>query len=703
MRHSGYVTVTLVRLLSTEVMLESLLLDALVFGLTEISPLEKLNARPQVLVLPRHQHWNSMRPRTDLLLSLSVLVAVVMGMVSPSHLFGPWQIFVCYLGLGLIGACFKVALPGGEIALSFNVPYILLSIMWLPLPAVLVVAAASALVICTFSVSPRNTLVQILFHLANAINSAFVAWFIYYAAKKASGQLLPSLVFAATAYFVVNSLSVAAVLATLRGKPLFAVWRHFFWAWPYYPVGAVLALLTYYVEVRLGRFTAQMVLPLAYILYRICKSYSGRLVERHKHGEDMAALHLRTMEALALAIEAKDRNTHDHLCRVRVYAAGIATAMNLKEDEREALMAAALLHDIGKLAVPEYILNKPGRLTPEEFDRMKIHPVVGAQILERVSFPYPVVPIVRSHHEHWDGTGYPDGLKGEEIPVGARILAVIDCFDAMASDRPYRRALPISGAVAHVQKLAGIEFDPQVVRILAQLHDELEGKALAESRKMEPLKTDITVRKGEAPSAGYERSGPAPGSSRPGLGMDPGTRAKFEAGIRRMIAETLQTVRAEDSLACVSATLAAVIPFDILMIYVLEDEVLRPYYVSGNRAVSLSSAALPVGQGLCGWVAQSRQHILNGNPSVEVEIQTADPRISQMHSSLALPLVNAEDSVLGVLALYHSERDAFSVGHLDLLLSLQESFSGFLLANAADSTLNQPQSREEEISGVAIV
>ena len=133
---------------------------------------------------------------------------------------------------------------------------------------------------------------------------------------------------------------------------------------------------------------------------------------------------------------------------------------------------------------------------------MKIHPVVGAQILARVSFPYPVVPIVRSHHEHWDGSGYPDGLKGEEIPVGARILAVIDCFDAMASDRPYRRALPISGAVAHVQKLAGIEFDPRVVSILAQLHEELEGKALAESRKMEPLKTDITVRSGEAPSAG---------------------------------------------------------------------------------------------------------------------------------------------------------------------------------------------------------
>jgi putative nucleotidyltransferase with HDIG domain len=646
-----------------------------------------------------------MRPRTDLLVSLTVLLAVVLGMVSPTHLFGPWQIFVCYFCLSLIGACFKVALPGGEIALSLNLPYILLSIMWLPLPAVLVVAAASALVLCTFRVSPPNTLAQILFHLANAINSAFVAWLIYYAAKNASGQSLPSLVFAATAYFVVNSLSVAAVLATLRGKRLFGVWRHFFWAWPYYPAGAVLASLTYYIEVHLGRFTAQLALPLAYLLYRISKSYSGRLVERHKHAEDMAALHLRTMEALSLAIEAKDQKTHDHLCRVRVYAAGIAAAMKLDDKEKEALMAAALLHDIGKLAVPEYIINKPGRLTPEEFDQMKIHPVVGAQILARVSFPYPVVPIVRSHHEHWDGSGYPDGLKGEEIPVGARILAVIDCFDAMASDRPYRRALPISGAVAHVQKLAGIEFDPRVVGILFQLHEELEGKAIAESRKMEPLKTDITVRRGKAPSAGYERSGPAPARG-PGAGMDPGARARFETGIKRMIAETLQSAGSEDTLACVSATLAVLIPFDILMIYVLEGEVLRPHYASGNREVSLSSAVLPVGLGLCGWVAQSRQHILNGNPSVEVEIQTADPRISQMHSSLALPLMNDEGSVLGVLALYHSEPDAFSAGHLDLLLFLQASFAAFVaqtLPDAAGSMLNQSQSREEEISGVATV
>ena len=176
---------------------------------------------------------------------------------------------------------------------------------------------------------------------------------------------------------------------------------------------------------------------------------------------------MRTIEALALAIEAKDQTTHTHLQRVRTYAVAVATELNLPEGEIEALRAAALLHDIGKLAVPEQIINKPGKLTPEEFEKMKVHPLVGAEILERVAFPYPVAPIVRSHHERWDGTGYPEGLSGEQIPIGARILAAVDCLDALASHRQYRPALPLGEAMAKVKEKAGTWFDPQVVEILA--------------------------------------------------------------------------------------------------------------------------------------------------------------------------------------------------------------------------------------------
>ncbi len=174
---------------------------------------------------------------------------------------------------------------------------------------------------------------------------------------------------------------------------------------------------------RAGWQTSLLVLPVIYWVYRSYRLYLGRLeaekerVEVEKrHVEQIAALNMRTIEALALAIEAKDQTTHTHLQRVRTYAVEIAKEIGLSPDEIEALRAAALLHDIGKLAVPEHIINKPGRLTPEEFEKMKVHPLVGAEILDRVAFPYPVAPIVRSHHERWDGSGYPAGLSGEEIP-----------------------------------------------------------------------------------------------------------------------------------------------------------------------------------------------------------------------------------------------------------------------------------------------
>src|SRR3989442_8216359 len=180
----------------------------------------------------------------------------------------------------------------------------------------------------------------------------------------------------------------------------------------------------------------------------------------------MANLHLRTIEALALAIEAKDHTTHDHLQRVRVYAIEVAKELKISPPEMEALHAAALLHDIGKLAIPEHIISKPGRLTPEEFEKMKIHPVVGAEILERVRFPYPVVPIVRAHHEKWDGSGYPFGLKGTDIPIGARILSAVDFLDAIASPPPdpgplpmqrvFQRLAPESGQAGRAQDVGSV-------------------------------------------------------------------------------------------------------------------------------------------------------------------------------------------------------------------------------------------------------
>src|SRR5438067_3449210 len=226
-------------------------------------------------------------------------------------------------------------------------------------------------------------------------------------------------------------------------------------------MGAGVAALVSYLSHIIEWQTSLLILPAIYLIYRSYRLYLSKLENEKRHVEEMANLHLRTIEALALAIEAKDHTTHDHLQRVRVYATEVAKKLEVNDAEMEALQAAALLHDIGKLAVPEHIISKPGRLSPEEFEKMKIHPVVGAEILERVQFPYPVVPIVRYHHEKWDGSGYPDGLKGEEIPVGARILSAVDFLDALASDRQYRRALPMHEVLQRLAAESGKSFDPK--------------------------------------------------------------------------------------------------------------------------------------------------------------------------------------------------------------------------------------------------
>jgi putative nucleotidyltransferase with HDIG domain len=397
----------------------------------------------------------------------------------------------------------------------------------------------------------------------------------------------------------------------------------------------------------------------------------------------MAALHMRTIEALAMAIEAKDQNTHDHLERVRVYAVEVAKKLNLPADELEALRAAALLHDIGKLAVPEHIISKPGRLTPEEFEKMKIHPVVGAEILERVRFPYPVVPIVRAHHEKWDGSGYPQGLVGEAIPIGARILAAVDCFDALASDRQYRKALPLNEAMAKVVADAGKAFDPRVVEILHRRYIELEKLAHAQPQESPAkLSTDIKVERGSAPAAGFAASedadeGPANATA--------DTRALIAAAQRagREIVEFSRQpgtpLHVEDIFSLLSVRLQHLAPHESMVVYCPKDDLLIPAFVSGENFRLFHSLRIPLGEGLSGWVAQNHKAILNGNPSVEPGYLNDPTKYSTLRSALAMP-IEGSCGMAAVLALYRSAQDAFTAEDLRLVEAVAAGLGGAIEA-----------------------
>ena len=481
------------------------------------------------------------------------------------------------------------------------------------------------------------------------------------------------LVGTACTYFVANTVPVAGVIALTEHKSIKNIWSDaYFWSFPYYLVGAGVAGLVSWLNRIVDWQTSLLILPAVYLIYRSYRLYLGKLEDEKRHVEEMANLHLRTIEALALAIEAKDHTTHDHLQRVRVYAVEVAKELEVSTDEMEALQAAALLHDIGKLAVPEHIISKPGRLTPEEFEKMKIHPIVGAEILERVRFPYPVVPIVRAHHEKFDGSGYPFGLKGDEIPVGARILSAVDFMDALASDRQYRRAMPLDEVMKRLQGEAGRSFDPKVVNILLNRYVELEKLVTKRSQTVpwSKLSTDVKIERGEAPAAGFAKTSVIAKESQQAAFLTSIAAARQEAQTLFELSQDLgASLSLAETLTVFTVKLKRLVPYDSIAIYVRRDDVLVPEHASGDNFRLFASLRIPLGQGLSGWVAQNRKPIINGNPSVEPGYLNDPTKFSTLRSALALPLEGLE-GVVGVLALYNAEADAFTSDHLRILLAV---------------------------------
>jgi diguanylate cyclase (GGDEF)-like protein/putative nucleotidyltransferase with HDIG domain len=470
------------------------------------------------------------------------------------------------------------------------------------------------------------------------------------------------------------------VIALTEGKSSRKVWSEcYFWSFPYYLVGAAAVGLVGIINRSAGWQTSLLVLPLIYWVYRSYRLYLGRLeaekerVEVEKrHVEEIASLNMRTIEALALAIEAKDHTTHTHLQRVRTYAVEVAKDLHLGVDQIEALRAAALLHDIGKLAVPEQIISKPGRLTPEEFEKMKVHPIVGAEILDRVAFPYPVSPIVRSHHERWDGTGYPEGLAGEDIPIGARILAAVDCLDALASHRQYRPALPLIEAMAKVKEKSGIWFDPHVVEILEGRYVELERMAQITEGE-DPslgLSKSVKVERGLAPATGFERTEPTHGPVDNDNFLTSIASARQEAQTMFELSQDLGvSLSLSETLSVLSMRLRRMIPYDSIAVFVNRNGWLLPELVSGENFRQLSALKIRVGEGLCGWVAENCKPIVNGNPQVEAGYVVDPARHSTLQSALVVPLEGLNGTV-GVIAMYHTNRDAFTPDHLRILLAV---------------------------------
>ncbi len=599
-------------------------------------------------------------------------IATLVATMSQWQFVDPGR-FACYLLIALLASGLKVSLPGINGSMSVNFFFIILGVMELSIPETVIIGCASSLVQSIWRVNSKPKVVQLTFNIANMATAIYAASMAYrYTNVYTHHSVALMLVAAACTYFVTNTVPVAIVIALTEKKQFRKIWSEcYFWSFPYYLVGAAISGLVSYINHFVGWQTSLLVFPVIYWVYRSYRLYLGRLEDEKRHVENMAALHLRTIEALALAIEAKDHTTHDHLQRVRIYALEVAKELHLKEEEIEALRAASLLHDIGKLAVPEHIINKPGKLTPEEFEKMKIHPIVGAEILERVNFPYPVVPIVRAHHEKFDGSGYPFGLKADEIPIGARILACVDCLDALASDRQYRRALPLHEAMEEVSRQAGKSFDPRVVEVLQRRYVELEQLAQQKAQLLEKrkLSTDLKITQGAAPAAGFAHL-PTSTAAESGSFLTSIAAARQEAQTLFELSHELgNSLSLDETLSVLSVRLRKLVPFDSIAIYVLRDSKLIPEYVSGDNFRLFSSLEIPLGQGLSGWVAANRKPIVNGNPSVEPGYNSDPAKHTTLRSAIAVPLEGVS-GVLGALTLYKSEADSFTQDHLRVLLAI---------------------------------
>lgn len=596
--------------------------------------------------------------------------------------FSHWQTddpvkFASYLIAALLASVLKLAMPGIEGTLSVNFLFTLLGILELSLPETLAIGLASTLAQFYWKPARKPRYIQLVFNLSQVtVSSAIAYWaykFVAIHVLHAPGPL--ALLVAAVVHFGCNTGATSAIIGLTEDKPILKVWgESHLWLFPYYMVGAAVAGLVHFLNAHIGWQSSLLVLPPIYLMYRSYRLYLGKLESEKLHAVQVSNLHLRTIEALALAIEAKDETTGEHLQRVRVYAMELAKELGLSADETEALKAASVLHDIGKLAVPEHIISKPGKLTPEEFEKMKIHPIVGAEILEQVHFPYPVVPIVRAHHEKWDGSGYPNGLAGEQIPIGARILAAVDCLDALASDRQYRKALPLDEAMAKVVADAGKSFDPKVVAILRRRYIELEKLATEQPLQTPPkLSTDIKVERGSAPAAGFAESAPAKSAEAAADNPNMVLLAQKQGEeITELSRRNRSSVLLEDILALLSIRLRCLVPHDSMAAYCLKSDVLVPRFVSGENFRLFSSLRIPLGEGLSGWVAQNHKAILNGNPSVEPGYLNDPTKYSTLRSALAVP-IEAGSSVVAVLALYRAAQDAFTPSDLRVVEAIVSS------------------------------
>jgi putative nucleotidyltransferase with HDIG domain len=558
----------------------------------------------------------------------------------------------------VIAGSFALKVPGVSATLSISDTFFITSaLLFGPAPATVTIAVDSLVV----GLNRRHPADRLLFNLSSTAFSLWVASHTFFALAGTpplydlrtapTAMIIPPIACLALVYYLLNSGLLATALALDKGMPAIELWRrHFTVISLNYFASASAAFVLVILLKFVSPVAVAALAPVLVIFYLAMRSWLGRLDDADKHVAKVNRLYLSTVSALSTAIEAKDGVTSDHIHRVQAYAMGLARALAITDAPTlQAIEAAALLHDTGKIAIPEHILNKPGRLTSSEFETMKSHVDVGADILASIDFPYPVVPIVEAHHENWDGSGYPRGTQGEAIPIGARILSVVDCFDALTSDRPYRPAMREGDALAIILDRRGTFYDPAVVDTFARVYREIAPSAEPQPQLESALRRIRRVR------AAADAAAPAPAPERAAVAAPAPDSSEELLAFVSLARVASRTPTMSDIGALAWGHLRFLLPGATIAIFTRDQvrNVVVASYTAGPSAAAIHGQSIDVGQRVSGWVAANARTMINAAAPLDLGPQCP----ATLQSVVAVPLI-AEGSVIGVMSVYGA--DAFA-------------------------------------------
>jgi putative nucleotidyltransferase with HDIG domain len=575
--------------------------------------------------------------------------------------------------LAFLTGSFSIKLPSINARISVSEAFVFAAVLLFGPSAATIIVTLDAIILSSWASSRRHSKVRAAFNICAAATAIWVAAHLFRlllpqtpTSPRLEEIIFPVAVLAAS-YFAVNSFFIAiAVSYEKSGSPI-EIWKeNFAWVGLNYLGGACVAMLLVTYRQSIDFTAVSVILPILAITYLTFRTSLGRLADANRHITQVNDLYLSTIETLAMAVDAKDQITHGHIRRVQVYAVELARRLGVTEaSQLKAIEAAALLHDMGKLAIPEHILNKPGKLTPAEFETMKRHADIGADLLSSIRFPYPVVPIVRHHHEQWNGHGYPSGISGTDIPLGARILAVVDCFDALNSDRPYRPRLSVTEAFGILHDRRGTMYDPLVVDQFIFAYPEMVTSANEAGEQAQTLLVAHAER--DSATAGANALEEIRAAAADGALLAATRQNILDArGLNEVMSGLGQAVRQlTPSSACAYFR------------YSSDEDDLVCEYVSSEKFSSLIGLRIRPGERVTGWVAANRQTISNSDATLDLGQASlvVDPR---PRSAVSTPVVGPHGDLHGVLTAYSPVADVFTHRHVYAFEQLASAFAEHL-------------------------